>query len=132
MVVPLGSDGRPYAVAPIPPNPAVTAGAAGAAVTTTMPARLYPTNDVAAGGGVLHGVVTNFMNGRGEFQLNYAGEALAGEATRTQDDARRGVANAYGARGTTLACQYQMATVARGTGVCTMSNGGRYQLHIGG
>lgn len=135
MVVPIGADGRPYAVAPIPPNPAVSS--AGIAVpsgpaTVTIGARLYPANETANVHGVLHGTVTNHLNGRGEFQLGYAGESLSGEATRTQDDARRGVANAYGTRGTSLACQYQMSTPTRGTGVCTMSNGGRYQLHIGG
>lgn len=132
MVVPIGSDGRPYAVAPIPPNPAVAPGGPAVPTAVVMTARLYPMNDVASANGVLQGSVINHLNGRGEFQTAIAGEALTGEATRTQDNTRRGVANAYGSRGTTLACEYQMATPARGTGTCAMSNGGRYQLHIGG
>lgn len=96
-----------------------------------MTARLYPTNDTAAHTGVLTGTVTNHLNGRGEFHLAVAGEMLSGEATRMAGGSRRGVANAYGARGTYMNCQYQMNSATQGSGECTMSNGGRYQLHIG-
>lgn len=127
-VVPVTPDGRPVAIYPAPVA-AVPAPLAPAAVVMT--ARLYPTNDIAAHSGVLTGTVTNHMNGRGEFQLNFAGEHLTGEATRVQGDARRGVANAYGGRGTYMNCQYQMNSPTLGSGVCTLSNGARYTLHIG-
>jgi hypothetical protein len=127
-VVPVAPDGRPLAVYPVPPQ---APGAAPAPATVVTAARLYPANDVAAQAGVLTGTVTNHMNGRGEFQLNYAGEPMSGEATRVNNDQGRGVANAYGPKGTYMSCQYQMRNATQGTGTCTMSNGGRYQLHIG-
>lgn len=129
-VVPVTPDGRPVGVYPVPPYAAAPVTPAPASVVMT--ARLYPANDIASQGGVLSGTVTNHMNGRGDFQLVYGGETLTGEATRVQNDTRRGVANAYGARGTYLNCQYQMTSPTQGTGACTMSNGGRYNLHIGG
>jgi hypothetical protein len=141
VVVPLGSDGRPYAVQPIPPNPAVLPGGTAAPATAPAPAtnapvvmtaRLYPINDVAAQAGVLSGSVINHLDGRGEFQLVFAGEQMLGQATRTNDQARRGVANAYGPRGTHMSCEYQMMSATRGTGTCSLSNGGRYTLHLGG
>jgi hypothetical protein len=129
-VVPVAPDGRPLAVYPVPPQGATTPIAA-APAPVAMSARLYPANDVAAPSGVLSGTVTNYLNGRGEFQLHYAGEMLIGEATRVQNDSRRGVANASGPRGTYLNCQYQMNSPTLGTGACTMSNGAKYNLHIG-
>jgi hypothetical protein len=128
-IVPVGPDGRPVAVYPVPPH---TGAAVPAPAPVVMPARLYPSNETASPGGVLSGTVTNHLNGRGEFQLVYNGETLAGEATRVQNDTRRGIANAYGTRGTYLNCQYQMSAPTRGAGTCTMSNGGQYNLHIGG
>lgn len=136
MVVPI--DGRPYIVQPIPANPAILPGGGPMIAPTSGPAallttaRLYPINDIAAHSGMLAGTVTNFMNGRGEFQLSYRGELLTGEATRTQDSARRGVANAASNRGTFLRCQYELGAPARGTGTCEMSDGARYTLHLGG
>ena len=136
MIVPI--DGRPHVVQPIPPNPAVLPGSPGVAAPPQAPAqavttaRLYPTNDIAAQGGLLAGTVTNHLNGRGEFQLVYRGELLSGEATRTQTASRRGVANAAGSRGTYLRCQYELGAPTRGTGTCEMSDGGRYTLHLGG
>lgn len=127
-VVPVTPDGRPVAVYPVPPS---SSGAPVAPTSASMTARLYPTNDAAAHTGVLTGTVTNHLNGRGEFHLSVAGELLSGEATRAANNVRRGVANAYGARGTYMNCQYQMNSATQGSGECTMSNGGRYQLHIG-
>lgn len=129
VVAPVGADGRPYAIYPIPPSPAVVGSAATAAVSTG--ARLYPANDVASQWGVLSGTVTNLLSGRGEFQLSFAGEHLVGEATRNPGDARRGVASAFGSRGTSMQCQYQMNSTTVGTGTCNLSNGARYTLHIG-
>lgn len=127
-VIPVAPDGRPLAVYPAPAA-AVPAPIGPTAVVMT--ARLYPSNDIAAQSGMLVGTVTNHMNGRGEFQLVYAGEQLTGEATRVQGDTRRGIANAYGGRGTFMNCQYQMNSPTLGSGACTLSNGGRYTLHIG-
>jgi hypothetical protein len=127
-VVPVAPDGRPLAVYPVPPGAAAPVPAPATVVTT---ARLYPANDLAVQSGVLTGTVTNHLNGRGDFQLTYQGEVMSGEATRVNNDQRRGVANAYGARGTYMNCQYQMNSTTQGTGTCTMSNGARYQLHLG-
>ena len=59
------------------------------------------------------------------------GELLAGEATRVSGDDRKGVASAYGPRGTYASCEYQMNTPYQGAGSCTFSNGAKYQVHIG-
>lgn len=127
-VVPVAPDGRPLAVYPAPSAGSAPAPAPAVVVTT---ARLYPENDLAVQTGVLTGTVTNHLNGRGDFQLSYQGEVMSGEATRVNNDQRRGVANAYGARGTYMNCQYQMNSATQGTGTCTMSNGARYRLHLG-
>jgi hypothetical protein len=94
-------------------------------------ARLYPSNEIATRTGVLAGTVTNSLNGKGRFQLDYDGETLVGEATRTQGDVDAGVANAYGERGTYMRCTYRMTTPYQGVGTCDLSNGARYQVHLG-
>jgi len=104
----------------------------GSAPPASLPARLYPANDVATETGLLSGTVTNMMTGRGIFQLNYRGDTLVGEATRVPGDDRRGVAHAYGQRGTYMSCDYRMTTPYMGTGTCSLSNGAQYQVHIGG
>jgi len=105
---------------------------AGPATPASLQARLYPSNDVASHTGLLSGTVTNMMTGAGVFQLNYKGEILSGEATRVPGDDRRGVAHAYGQRGTYMSCDYRMTTPYQGTGTCSLSNGAQYQVHIGG
>jgi hypothetical protein len=72
------------------------------------------------------------MTGKGRFTVNYMGEVLVGEATRVSNEERRGVASAYGNKGTYMSCEYQMTTPYQGTGECTFSNGAIYQLHLGG
>jgi hypothetical protein len=104
----------------------------GPAVPAALQARLYPSNEVATETGMLSGTVTNMMTGKGLFQLNYRGEILSGEATRVPGDDRRGIANAYGQRGTYMSCDYRMTTPYQGTGTCNLSNGAQYQVHIGG
>jgi hypothetical protein len=152
-VIPVGPDGGPvYAIpapAPMnatphvpryassmPPPPSVSVAAplpvAGAAPPAALPVRLYPANDLAHQTGVLTGTVTNMMTGKGRFQFDYSGELLAGEATRVSGEERRGVASAYGPRGTYASCDYQMNTPLQGAGTCTFSNGAKYQVHIGG
>ncbi len=112
---------------------AVLAGSgSGSAAPASLQARLYPANDVATETGLLSGTVTNMMTGRGVFQLSYRGDTLVGEATRVPGDDRRGVAHAYGQRGTYMTCDYRMTTPYMGTGTCSLSNGAQYQVHIGG
>ncbi len=107
---------KPY---PVPPPP------------VSMPARLYPTNDLANQTGMISGVVTNMRTGKGRFQLQYQGETLIGEATRHGSDEKQGVASAYGSGGTFMQCEYQMNTSVQGAGTCTFSTGARYRLHLG-
>lgn len=129
-----GPDGQFWHVIPGhaggPGSPAPRAGA-GAPLPVSLPVRLYPANEIATRTGVLTGSVMNMMTGKGRFQLTYEGETLAGEATRVDGDARRGVASAYGPTGTFMSCEYQMNTPRQGAGVCTLSNGAKYQVHIG-
>jgi hypothetical protein len=146
-VVPLAPDGTPvypythtsppytvvpypspsYALAPYPP-PVV----AGPPAAAQINARLYPINQIATETGMMSGTVTNMMTGKGRFQLDYKGELLSGEATRVSGDDKRGVANAYGPRGTYMSCDYKMNTPYQGAGTCTMSNGAKYEVHLGG
>jgi hypothetical protein len=136
-VVPMAPDGSPIYPYPVPPAyPQVGPAAAQpapihGAMPAALPVRLYPANDLANQTGVLSGTVTNMMTGKGRFQFNYQGELLSGEATRVSGDERRGVANAYGPRGTYASCEYQMHTALQGAGACTFSNGAKYQVHIG-
>ena len=122
--------GYPYAAqVSIPPLPA--AGPPQAAAPTVLQARMYPANERASQSGVLSGTVTNTSFGKGRFQLNYRGETLTGEATRVDGDARRGIASAYGPSGTFMSCEYQMQSARQGAGTCTLSDGAKYQVHIG-
>ena len=135
-VVPIAHDGTPvypypYAGAPYAaasPAPVVVGGPA----PSVLQARLYPTNDIASQTGMVAGTVTNLMTGKGRFQMDYQGELLSGEATRVPGNVRRGVANAYGSRGTFMNCEYTMTSPYQGAGTCTMSTGARYQVHLGG
>jgi len=130
-----GRNGRTASAAPsyAPSGVDSTTGmGTGSAMPAALQARLYPSNEVATETGLLSGTVTNMMTGKGVFQLNYRGEILSGEATRVPGDDRRGVANAYGQRGTYMNCEYRMTTPYQGTGSCRLSNGAQYQVHIGG
>lgn len=142
-VVPVAPDGTPiypaYPAYPINvPAPAVVPAPVGSvplqpavATPSVLQARLYPSNDTATRVGMLSGTVTNMMTGKGRFQLDYRGEVLVGEATRTPGDERAGVANAYGDRGTYMNCTYRMTTPYQGTGTCNLSTGAQYQVHLG-
>jgi hypothetical protein len=137
VVVPVGPDGTPvYPAAAVPaviaPAPVYAAPAPLQPAPATMQARLYPSNEIASRTGMLSGTVTNMMTGKGLLQLDYQGELLSGEATRVVGDERRGVANAYGSRGTYMSCEYRMTTPYQGVGTCRMSTGALYQVHIGG
>jgi hypothetical protein len=150
MVVPVAPDGSPIypttAVVPVtavpyratayapaqpvaPPQPVLMA--PGAPIPNVLQARLYPSNEIASRTGMLSGSVTNLMTGKGQFQLDLAGELLSGEATRVPGNDRAGIASAYGARGTFMNCEYKMTTPYQGTGSCRVSTGAVYQVHIG-
>ena len=136
-VVPVGPEDYAYVVpAPLAVHPGPQRSVPPAVVqegpgAVALPVRLYPANDLAKQTGMLSGTVTNLMSGKGRFQFEYQGELLAGEATRVSGDERRGVASAYGPRGTYASCEYQMHTPLQGAGTCTFSNGAKYQVHIG-
>ena len=124
-VVP-GHPGGPATGGPVPPRVS-----GGPAQPVSLPVRLYPANELATRTGVVTGSVVNMMTGKGRFQLNYEGETLSGEATRVDGDARKGVASAYGPSGAYMSCEYQMNSPRQGAGTCSMSNGAKYQVHIG-
>ncbi len=141
IAVPTVQGPGPNYLAPVPgrnarssvaPPAIVSADSIGPAAPAPLQARLYPSNEVATETGMLSGTVTNMMTGKGMFQLNYRGEILSGEATRVPGDDRRGIANAYGQRGTYMNCDYRMTTPYQGTGTCSLSTGAQYQVHIGG
>ncbi|MBA4175862.1 MAG: hypothetical protein C0505_04785 [Leptothrix sp. (in: Bacteria)] len=117
-------------VVPMPPAAAPGAGPAGS-MPAVLSARLYPVNELATQTGIVTGVVTNLMTGKGRFTVNYLGDVLVGEATRVSNEDRRGVASAFGTKGTFMSCEYQMTTPYQGTGDCTFSNGATYKLHLG-
>jgi len=145
-VVPVGPNNEPWVVLGGPLNPPADShtasgrppapasarpSAPGPSAPAALVVRLYPANDVATQSGVLNGTVTNMMTGRGRFQFDYQGELLAGEATRVSGEERRGVASAFGPRGTYASCEYQMNTPVQGAGTCLFSTGAKYQVHIG-
>jgi len=140
-VAPVGQDagGNPvyvYSPVPVVPGPNGSSRTYPVVVPSgpmpvALPVKLYPSNDLANQTGVLTGEVTNMMTGKGRFVFTYQGETLVGEATRVANDERRGVASAYGPRGTFAQCEYQMSTARMGAGSCTFSNGAQYQLHVG-
>ena len=117
---------------PLPPSGAVPPGTPTGAVPAVLNAKLYPANALAAQTGIISGTVANMMTGKGQFQVNYLGDILTGEATRVSNAERRGVASAFSPKGQYMSCEYQMNTPLQGAGACTFSNGAQYQLHLGG
>ena len=133
---PDGTQHYVYSTLPVVPGAGGVQGAQpvvvpGGPMPASLPVKLYPGNDLANQTGVLTGSVTNMMTGKGRFSFSYQGETLVGEATRVANDERRGVASAYGPRGTFARCEYQMTSAYMGAGSCTFSNGAQYQVHIG-
>jgi hypothetical protein len=140
---------------PAPPTREVTVIQPPAPVQPAAPvvytARLYPVNDVANRGGLLTAVITDTQVGRGQISFSYLGDAMHGEASRVeaghpgfgrihrevlglaavQVQGRRGIANAFGARGINAQCEYVLTGASQGTGACVFSDGARYQLHFG-
>jgi hypothetical protein len=125
-VVPVTADGRPYGQA-VGVAPAVAV----APLSQTANVRLYPTNQLAAPLGVINAQVTNFLDGRGQFTANIAGENFVGEATRAAAG-RAGLASGAGSRGNSLQCNYTMTHATQGSGRCSLSSGAQFNMHIGG
>ena len=127
-VVPINpAPGQPGYVPP--PAPVVMPAAPPAPVVFT--ARLYPANDQAVRHGMVGGVVTNDLNGRGTFNANIQGESFVGEATRKAGSSREGLASGAGNRGSYLSCQYTMNSATLGTGTCRLSDGAQFTMHVG-
>ena len=122
-VVPIGQYPTHY------PQPTHTV--APAPVPVTFAARLYPANELATSYGMVNAIVTNDLNGRGNFNTTINGESFVGEATRKAGSARDGLANGAGNRGSYINCQYTMNSATLGTGSCTLSNGARFTMHVG-
>jgi hypothetical protein len=108
-----------------PPAPAAPA-------STLLTARLYPLNETAQRAGMLNATIVDHHSGRGTITLGYLGDTLQGEATRVAGNARKGIANAAGARGVSAQCEYQLSGAGMGTGSCGFSDGALYRLHFGG
>ena len=102
-----------------------------APLPVTFAARLYPANDLAQSYGMVNAIVTNDLNGRGNFNTTINGESFVGEATRKAGSSREGLANGAGNRGSYINCHYTMNSVSLGTGNCTLSNGARFSMHVG-
>jgi hypothetical protein len=119
---------------------------------TQLNVRLYPLNAQANKAGMLSAQVVDNNAGHGTFSVPYLGDTLQGESTRVdagyaafgqiyQDvlgpsprafSGRRGVANAYGAKGVNAQCEYVLTGAGAGTGVCRFSDGANYQMYFGG
>lgn len=124
----------------------------GPAQATTLSTRLYPLNAQANQGGLLTANVLDNHSGRGSFTLHYRGDLMQGEAARVDSSyaafgrvynevlgasarsysGQRGIANAYGAKGVSVQCEYLLQGPGTGTGVCLFSDGAKYQMHFGG
>ena len=115
-------EGGSVTVVTPPPPPA-------APQPTLLNVRLYPANAQANAGGMLVATVLDVHTGRGTFIVGYLGDTLQGEATRV-GGARRGIANAWGPRGISVQCDYQISAPGQGTGSCLFSDGARYQMHF--
>ena len=127
-VVPINpAPGQPGYVPPAPPVAMPSVQPAPVVFT----ARLYPANDQAVRHGMVGGVVTNDLNGRGTFNANIQGESFVGEATRRAGSSREGLASGAGNRGGYLSCQYTMNSATLGTGTCRLSDGAQFTMHVG-
>lgn len=116
---------------PVPASNTTVVVPAPAPQPVTFTTRLYPSNDLASGYGVVAAVVTNDLNGRGHFSTAIGGESFTGEATRVAGSSREGIANGAGNRGGFINCRYTMNSPTLGTGNCRMSNGATFSMHIG-
>jgi hypothetical protein len=122
---------KPPAAPAAPATPAAAQGATQPKPVASLPARLYPINDIATENGMVAGTVSSTADGKARFQFNYRGESLVGEATRVSSDDRKGVATAWAPSGAFMTCEYQMASLVQGAGTCSFSDGAKYQVHVG-
>jgi hypothetical protein len=122
---------KPSAPVSAPPAAIAAQGSTQPKVAPSLPARLYPINDIATENGMVAGTITSTTEGKARFQFNYRGESLVGEATRVSGDDRKGIATAWAPSGAFMTCEYQMSSLARGAGTCSFSDGARYQVHVG-
>jgi hypothetical protein len=99
--------------------------------SASFTARLYPANDLATAYGMVIAQVTSDLNGKGSFSTAINGENFVGEATRSANSTRSGIANGAGNRGSYIACNYQMNSTTLGTGRCKLSNGAEFSMHVG-
>lgn len=122
----------------------------GPPAVTTLNARLYPLNPQANKAGLVNAVVVDNNAGHGTFTLSYLGDSMQGEASRVDANysfgriysevlgtsqrtynGRRGIANAYGAKGVNVQCEYLVTGPSTGTGACQFSDGAKYQMYFG-
>lgn len=100
-----------------------------AAIRAPYTARLYPGNQAASRLGPTSGIISNPVDGHGQFSFSVGGESYSGEATRAPNSSR-GLANATGNRGGFARCDYTMSSAALGSGSCLFNNGARFDMHI--
>ncbi len=100
-----------------------------AAIRAPYTARLYPGNQAASRLGSTSGIISNPVDGHGQFSFNLGGESYQGEATRSPNSSK-GLANASGNRGGFARCDYTMNSGTNGSGSCLFANGARYDMHI--
>ena len=99
VVVPVGPDCRAYPMQPMPAPHVAAPVVVAPPAPAVMSARLYPLNSTAQASGLAAGQVTNYLDGKGSFNIQIGGEQFSGEATRASRGASTGVANAVGNRG---------------------------------
>ena len=100
-----------------------------AAIRAPYTARLYPGNQTAARMGGASGIISNPVDGHGQFSFSLGGESYQGEATRAPNSSK-GLANATGNRGGFARCDYTMNSGTLGSGSCMFANGALYAMHI--
>ncbi len=121
-------------------------------VPALVDVRLHPLNTQADKGGLLKAQVFDDNAGHGSFTVSYLGDTLQGESTRVDANyapfghiyqqvlgtslrnfgGRRGIADAFGSKGTNAQCEYVITGPGTGTGVCLFSDGASFRTHFGG
>ena len=82
VVVPVGPDGRAFPLQPMPTQHPATPTVVAPPAPAVRRARLYPLNSTAQASGLAAGQVTNYLDGKGSFNIQIGGEQFSGEATR--------------------------------------------------
>lgn len=97
--------------------------------SSTLNAKLYPTNAEAQRYGTVFATVNINQTGHGTFSANIGGENFNGDATHYANS-RKGKANGAGVGGRYISCDYEMNTPQQGMGQCRMSTGATFSMHI--